>query len=132
MPVTGRILGEHQVAFDVPASSGSLRLLRMSVAERAAVAGFASPDVDRARAVVDELAAVLMEEAQGSRLVVIVTHDEPSLLLEGEVRHTGPVPVVDDIVSTLLDLCVGTDGWSLSATDKTLCFGAEVEPREPR
>jgi hypothetical protein len=132
MVVSGRILGEHQVAFDVPARSASLRLLRMSVAERAAVAGFASPDVDRARAVVDELAAVLMEEAQGSRLVVIVTHDEPSLRLEGEVRHTGPVPEVDEIVSTLLDLCVGEDGWSLTTTDRVLCFAAAVEPREPR
>jgi len=129
MSMTGRLLGERQVAFDVPATPSSLRLLRLSVAERAGVAGFSGDDVDRARAVVDELAAILMTEAPGSRLVVMVTHDEPLLLLEGEVRHRGPVPHIDDVVVTLLDLCVGKDGWSVTSTGRQLRFGAALEPR---
>ncbi len=127
---TNEALGNAQVAFDVPARPDSLRLLRLGVADRAVAAGLPAEAVDRARVVVDELAAVLVAAAApGSRLRLVVGENGGRLLIRGEVVHGGPMPEVDRVVVELLDLCVSPEAWDLSGVDQHLCFDAAVSAR---
>ena len=126
---TQRVLGQGQVAFDVPAEPSSLRLLRLGVADRAAAMGLGTEAIERARVVVDELAAVLLTAAPTTRLHVVMSVDGGRLQLDGAVDHRGPVPQVDQVVRELMDLCVGPEGWDVQVGGGRLTFSASIAAR---
>lgn len=128
---TEEVLGQGQVAFDVPARADSLQLLRLGAADRAASLGLGTDTIDRARVVVDELAGILVTAAPNTRLRLVITGRDggAGLHFDGRVPHPSPAPEVDLVVVELLDLCAGRDAWDLHAAGGWLSFQAMVGER---
>ncbi len=99
---------DREVLLDVPATTRSLRLIRLAAADAAADLGFDVDGVEAARIAVDELAAILFDTGSWSRLMLRLGRGEGSLEVEGQVRggdgEVRPVQV-DRVVQELLQTC---------------------------
>lgn len=115
------------VTIELPAQSRSLRLLRLAAADAAGDLGFGMDRVESARIAVDELAAVLVEAAEGDRLSVTLGRADGTLVVEGSVRTAATEPPkLDRIVSELLAVC--SDRWSLELDGGKLRFAVAISP----
>lgn len=115
------------VSIELPAQSRSLRLLRLAAADAAGDLGFGMDRVESARIAVDELAAVLVEAAEGDRLSVWLGRADGTLVVGGSVpTAASEPPQLDRIVSELLAVC--SDRWSLEVDRGTLRFSVAISP----
>lgn len=122
--------GDRSVVVDVPARQGSLRLIRLAVADAAAALDMDESRIEGARIAVDELATILITSSEWSRLRVRCDSSGGRLRVEGiaagALGHVGEVRM-DRVVKELLGLSVETYGLSEGPG-----FWFTVDAPEPR
>lgn len=127
---------DQRVVVEVPGAAGSLRLLRLAVSDRMSGAGFLVAEVERGALVVDELAAVLLEAAEGARLSVEIETRPGRVELRGRAVAPNPravvVPVLGAVAEQILDAGVAPGGsWQLFGDDHAACFRAVLSREAP-
>ncbi|MEJ7585456.1 MAG: hypothetical protein WKF43_15565, partial [Acidimicrobiales bacterium] len=99
-----------------------LRLAQMTAASVCADMGFAIQDIEDVRVAVDELAALLIEDASNGAVLDLCFDPRPdTLIVVGAVREAPPhLPEVNVVAAELLALVV--DSYELTLDDGVRTF----------
>jgi serine/threonine-protein kinase RsbW len=117
------------IRLSIPAELRYLRLARVTAAAIAADMDFSVQDIDDVRVAVDELSALLIEDAgPGSELEICFTPDQVSIT--GEGRMTGgstSEPKLHPVAAELLALVVDHYDVSVGKTGRMFRFSKQPE-----
>jgi hypothetical protein len=121
----------ERVILTIPPHASWVRLARLTVAGVASRLGFGVDDVEALRIGIDELAMVLLDDADGDGdLTIIYEPSDAGLVVEGRrPRREGvttpldpPATIVAQILSTVVD------EWQLAAVDGAATFRCHKRP----
>ena len=126
-----RATTSERVVLTIPPHASWVRLARLTVAGVASRLGFGVDDVEALRIGIDELAMVLLDDAEGDGdLTITYIPSDAGLVVEGRrPRRSGvtdplepPASIVAQILSTVVD------EWELDAVDGAATFRCRKRP----
>jgi serine/threonine-protein kinase RsbW len=105
-----------EVRVTIPATARFLRIARLTAAGVAGDAGFDLREIEDLRVAIDEMCAVVIEDApEGVELALTYQSSDGHLEIEGRCAQSGPPPDIHPIARELLAMTadefdVGSDG----------------------
>lgn len=105
------------IRLTIPAEPQLLRLARMTAATVCADLDFSIQDIEDVRVAVDELAALLIQDADGDAVLdLCFGSDHDSMIVIGEIHgSSGEVPTIHPVAAELLGLVA--DSYELRLGD---------------